>query len=88
MSEPTSSEPSQTTQTGRVSVRRVARGSKSEQTSVVLTTGERAWLLRRAGRRAFGPDHGLAALEGRTVTVTGYAGSGAFVVTADPQVHD
>ena len=79
---------STSTQTGRVSVRRVGQGSKSEQVSVVLTTEERTWLLRRAGAAAFGPDRDLAVLAGRTVTVTGYEGNGTFLVTADPVAHD
>lgn len=78
----------ETTQTGRISVRRVAAGSKSEQDSVVLTTAERAWLLRRADGPSYGVDRGLAALDGRTVTVTGHAGSGVFVVTGEAVAHD
>ena len=79
---------SESTQTGRVSVRRVARGSKSEQISVVFTTDERTWLLRRAGAAVFGPDPDLARLDGRRVTVTGYEGNGTFLVTADPVPDD
>jgi hypothetical protein len=77
-----------TSTTGTVSVRRVAKGSKSDQLSVVLTTSERAWLLRRAGGPAFGVDRALAALDGRTVTVTGYPGSGVFLLTDDPVPYD
>jgi hypothetical protein len=79
---------SQSRQTGRVAVHRVGAGSKSEQISVVLTTAERTWLLRRAGGSAFGPDRELAGLAGRTVTVTGYEGNGTFLVTADPEPQD
>jgi hypothetical protein len=78
---------SESRQTGRVEVRRVGAGSKSEQVSVVLTTTERTWLLRRAGGAAFGPDELLAGLAGREITVTGYAGNGTFLVTADPELH-
>lgn len=76
------------TTTGTISVRRVAKGSKSEQVTVVLTTPERAWLLRRAGDQSFGVDLALAALDGRTVTVTGYPGSGVFLLTDEPTTHD
>lgn len=67
---------------GLVSVRRVATGSKNEQVTAVLTTGDRSWLLRRVGGPSFGVDEQLAALDGRRVSVTGYAGSGAFLATA------
>jgi hypothetical protein len=73
----------QRTITGTVSVQHVAQGSKSEQDAVVLTTEERSWLLRRAGGPTFGLDPVLARLAGRTVTLTGYAGSGVFLVTDD-----
>ena len=66
---------------GTVSVRRVATGSKSEQVTAVLDTGERSWLLRRTGGPSFGVDEDLAALEGKQVTATGYAGSGVFLAT-------
>ena len=79
---------SESRQTGRVAVHRVGAGSKSEQISVVLTTAERTWLLRRAGGSTFGPDRELARLAGRTVTVTGYEGNGTFLVTADPEPQD
>ena len=73
------------TLTGTVSLRRIAIGSKSERDSVVLATGERHWELRRGGAGAFDPpDRVLLALAGRTVTLTGYAGSGVFVVTDLP----
>jgi hypothetical protein len=68
--------------TGTVSVRRVATGSKSEQVTAVLTTPERSWMLRRQGGPAFGIDDELAALDGHTVTVTGFAGTGVFLATA------
>ena len=67
--------------TGVLSVRRVAIGSKSEQVTAVITTAERSWLLRRAGAPAFGVDPALAALDGRTVTATGWAGSGTFLAS-------
>ncbi len=69
------------TVTGVVSVQRVATGSKSEQVTAVLRAAERSWLLRRAGGPAFGVDGELAAYDGQTVTVTGYAGSSVFLVT-------
>jgi hypothetical protein len=71
----------QETVKGTVSVRRVATGSKSEQVTAVLDTGERSWLLRRTGGPGFGVDDDLAALEGKTVTATGYKGSGVFLAT-------
>ena len=55
---------------------------------MVFTTGERTWLLRRAGAAAFAPDPDLAGLDGRRVTVTGYEGNGTFLVTADPVPDD
>jgi hypothetical protein len=70
------------TVSGRVSVRRAATGSKSEQVTAVLTTDDRSWLLRRAGGPSFGVDDELAALDGRRVTATGYAGSGVFLATS------
>jgi len=71
---------------GVVSIRRVAKGSKSEQTTVVLTTDERTWLLRRACGPAFGVDEELARYDGKTVEVTGEVGPGVFLVTEEPQV--
>lgn len=68
------------TVTGVVSIRDVAAGSKSEQRTAVLTTNERSWLLRRPDGPSFGVDDELVAWEGQWVTVTGYAGSGVFLV--------
>ena len=69
---------------GVVSVQRVARGSKSEQPAVVLQTPERSWVLRRVGGPPFGVDVELALWAGKTVDVTGYAGSGVFLLTERP----
>ena len=69
---------------GLVSVQRVARGSKSEQPAVVLQTADRSWLLRRVGGPSFGVDDELAAWAGKMVDVTGYAGSGVFLLTEFP----
>lgn len=69
---------------GVVSIRHVGVGSKSEQTTVVLTTDDRSWLLRRAGGPSFGVDDELARYAGKTVEVTGEAGSGVFLVTGQP----
>jgi hypothetical protein len=76
-----------TTQTirGVVSIQHAAAGSKSEQTTVVLTTAARSWLLRRAGGPSFGVDEDLAPYDGKTVEVTGEAGSGVFLVTEQPR---
>ncbi len=71
----------QETVKGTVSVRRVATGSKSEQVTAVLDAGDRSWLLRRTGGPSFGVDEDLAAFEGKTVTATGFAGSGVFLAT-------
>ena len=49
---------------GVVSIRHTASGSKSEQTTVVLTTDERSWLLRRSGGPSFGVDDDLARYDG------------------------
>ena len=70
---------------GLVSIQRTASGSKSEQTTVVLTTDERSWLLRRPGGPSFGVDDDLARYDGKTVEVTGEAGPGVFLVTAEPR---
>ena len=69
---------------GVVSVQPVARGSKSEQPTVVLQTADRNWLLRRVGGPSFGVDDELAAWAGKTVEVTGYTGSGVFLLTEFP----
>lgn len=69
---------------GVVSVRRIARGSKSEQPAVVLQTADRSWVLRRLGGPAFGVDDELAAWAGKTVEITGHPGSGVFLVTEPP----
>ena len=69
---------------GVVSLQRVARGSKSEQPAVVLHTSERSWVLRRVGGPPFGVDDELAFWVGKTVDVTGYAGSGVFLLTELP----
>lgn len=73
---------------GKVSVTRVATGSKSEHVNVVLTTPERSWLLRRVGAGAFDIDPTLAAFEGKTVRVTGYPGNSVFLLTDDPLVDE
>jgi hypothetical protein len=70
---------------GVVSIRHTASGSKSEQTTVVLTTDERSWLLRRAGGPSFGVDEQLAHYDGKTVEVTGEAGPGVFLATEPPR---
>jgi hypothetical protein len=69
---------------GVVEVSPVARGSKSEQVTVVLRTGQRSWMLRRAGGPSFGVDADLAVWAGKTVEVTGYPGSGVFLATTEP----
>jgi len=69
---------------GVVEVRPVARGSKSEQVTVVLRADERTWLLRRRGGPPFGVDDELAAWAGKAVAVTGYPGSGVFLLTEEP----
>jgi hypothetical protein len=66
---------------GRVLIRHVATGSKSEQSTAVLVTPERTWLLRRADGPSFGVDPDLAALDGHEVTATGYAGTGVFLLS-------
>ena len=70
---------------GVVSIRHTASGSKSEQTTVVLTTDERSWLLRRSGGPSFGVDDDLARDDGKTVEVTGETGPGVFLVTEGPR---
>jgi hypothetical protein len=70
---------------GVVSIRHVASGSKSEQTTVVLTTDERTWLLRRAGGPSFGVDEQLARYDGKMVEVTGEGGPGVFLATEEPR---
>lgn len=69
---------------GVVEVRPVARGSKSEQVTVVLRADDRTWLLRRLGGPPFGVDDDLATWAGKTVEVTGYPGSGVFLLTEEP----
>ena len=69
---------------GVISVQQIARGSKSEQPAVVLQTNERSWVLRRADGPRFGVDDELAAYAGKTVDVTGYPGSGVFVISEPP----
>jgi len=66
---------------GTVHVKRVAKGSKAEQSTAVLVTPERTWLLRRADGPSFGLDPELAGLDGLEVTATGYAGTGVFLLT-------
>jgi hypothetical protein len=73
------------TRRGIVGVQPVGLGSKSAQVAVVLTTDERTWLLRRAHGPTFGVDSELAAYEGRTVEVTGYPGSGVFLLVDEPR---
>ena len=73
---------------GTVSVTRVAQGSKSEHVTVVLTTAERSWLLRRSGTGAFAVDPRLASLDGRTVRVTGYPGNSVFLLTEEPLLDE
>jgi hypothetical protein len=49
-----------------------------------LQTPERSWVLRRVGGPPFGVDVELALWAGKTVDVTGYAGSGVFLLTERP----
>ena len=76
------------TVTGVVSIRRVATGSKSEQVTAILSADERSWLLRRRGGPSFGLDAQLAKYEGQRVSVTGFAGSGVFLVTGPIEPAD
>lgn len=69
---------------GVVSVQPVGVGSKSEQIAVVLTTKDRSWLLRRQGGPSYGVDPQLAPYEGKTVEVSGYPGSGVFLLVGEP----
>ena len=69
---------------GVVSVQRVAHGSKSEQPAVVLQTAERSWLLRRVGGPQLRGGRRTGRWGGKTVDVTGYAGSGVFLLTELP----
>jgi hypothetical protein len=73
------------THRGVVSVLPVGVGSKSEQVAAVLRTAERTWLLRRQGGPSFGVDPQLARYEGKTVEVTGYPGSGVFLLAEEPR---
>jgi hypothetical protein len=73
------------THRGVISVQPVGVGSKSEQVAAVLTTGERSWLLRRAGGPSFGVDPELTRYEGKHVEVTGYPGSGVFLLVDEPR---
>jgi hypothetical protein len=66
---------------GTVRIKHVAKGSKSEQSTAVLVTPERTWLLRRADGPSFGIDPQMVALDGREVTATGYAGTGVFLLS-------
>lgn len=66
---------------GTVQIKHVAKGSKSEQSTAVLVTPERTWLLRRADGPSFGVDTELAALDGHEVSATGYAGTGVFMLS-------
>ena len=66
---------------GTVHIKQVAKGSKSEQSTAVLMTSERTWLLRRADGPSFGLDPQLQALDGREVTATGYPGTGVFLLS-------
>ncbi|MDT4909570.1 MAG: hypothetical protein QOF87_366 [Pseudonocardiales bacterium] len=66
---------------GTVRIKQVARGSKAEQSTAVLITPERSWLLRRSDGPSFGVDPELAALDGHEVTATGYAGTGVFLLS-------
>jgi hypothetical protein len=55
---------------GRVTVQRVASGSKSERDAVVLDTDGHNYILRRQGGNPF-RDPALERLVGKTVAVTG-----------------
>jgi hypothetical protein len=66
---------------GIVSVRDIARGSKSEQPAVVLQTDERSWVLRRSDGPSFGVDDELAAWAGQSVDAVGVAGNSVFLLT-------
>ena len=73
---------------GIVSVTRVATGSKSEHVTAVLTTPEQSFVLRRIGTGAFADDAALFALDGRSVSVTGYPGNGVFLLTEEPLLDE
>jgi hypothetical protein len=76
-----------TSLTGRVSVRTVARGSKSARLAVVLQAEDREWVLRRRGAGAFDVDDELSGYADQVITVSGEAGSGVFLVdsVAEPR---
>jgi len=67
---------------GSVSVGPVARGSKSEQRTVTLTTDERVWLLRRIDGPRWGTDPKLVELDGHRIRAVGHAGTGSFLITS------
>jgi hypothetical protein len=67
------------TVTGTVEAARVARGTKSEHTAVVLRAGGRTFRLRRRGGKAY-DDPVLAGLVGRTITGEGTVHGHALIL--------
>jgi hypothetical protein len=65
---------------GLVTRRRVARGSKSERTAVVLRTPERNFVLRRQGGHPF-RDPRLEALVGKTVECDGFLHGSVLIMS-------
>ncbi len=67
---------------GTIERQRVAVGSKSERTALVLVTESATVVLRRRGSGAFGAEDGeLSARVGELVTVTGNLVGNTFLFT-------
>ncbi len=65
---------------GKVIVRRVSRGSKSERDAVCLVTSDGEMVLRRKGGNPF-HDPTLLELEGKTIRATGFEKGQTFFIT-------
>lgn len=64
---------------GKVVIKKIAKGSKSERDAVLLQTDDKEYVLRKLGGNPF-QDTSLESLAGKSITATGIADRNLFLV--------
>lgn len=64
---------------GKVVLKKMGKGSKSEHEATYLQTENESYVLRRIGGNAF-KDHSLIELEGKNITVKGFINNYTFLI--------
>ena len=64
---------------GKVVIKKIAKGSKSERDAVLLQTDDKEYVLRKLGGNPF-HDTSLESLAGKSITATGIADRNLFLV--------